>query len=78
MPRLLAGMPLTNDIKKCHLKPVDPRDYAVPFTPAEAARLAAVFPEGVCDYTRPGVGQQPLEGTYLRFGEEGVDTDDAQ
>lgn len=68
MPRLSAGMPLTNDIKKCQLKPIDSGDYAVPFTPSEAARLRTIFPEGVCDYSRPGVGQRPLEGTYLRFG----------
>ena len=29
---------------------------------------AQTFPDGVCDWTRPGVGQQPLTGTWLSFG----------
>ena len=31
------------------------------------ARLKAVFPTGVCDFTKPGVGQVPLKGTYQRY-----------
>jgi len=53
---------------KCRLKPIDPGDYAVEFTEEERARLRAVFPEGVCDWSRPGVEQQGLAGTWLRFG----------
>jgi len=75
MPRLVAGMPLTNDVKKCRLRRIDPRDYAVTFTADEMARLRAIFPDGVCDYSRPGVGQEPLEGTYLRFGPDDGDDD---
>ena len=30
----------------------------IPFTDDEWTRLQAVFPEGVCDYSRPGVDQQ--------------------
>jgi uncharacterized tannase-like protein DUF6351 len=73
MPRLQAGMPLTNDIKKCQLKAINPADYAVAFSGEQAARLQSIFPKGVCDYTRPGVGQSPLAGTYLRFGPDGGD-----
>jgi|SRR5580658_2391969 hypothetical protein len=74
-PRILAGMPLTNDIVKCQLKPIDLGDYQVTFTAAQLAALQAAFPTGVCDYTRPGVGQLPLYGTYLRFS-MGGDGDD--
>jgi len=67
-PRMAAGGPLTDDIAKCQLKPLNPSDYRVFFTPTQWARLTAAFPDGVCDWTRPGVGQQPLSGTWLSFG----------
>ncbi|MGR4871800.1 DUF6351 family protein [Variovorax sp. LARHSF232] len=67
-PRMAAGGPLADDIAKCQLKPLNPSDYGVIFSGAQWARLAAVFPEGVCDWTKPGVGQQPLAGTWLSFG----------
>jgi hypothetical protein len=54
-PRLVAGGPLQNNNLKCHLKPIDFRDYAVSFTTAEAAQLASIFPQGVCDWSKPGV-----------------------
>jgi hypothetical protein len=54
-PRYVAGGPLSGNILKCQLKPVDPTDYAVTFTPAEMARLQAIFPEGVCDWSKRGV-----------------------
>jgi hypothetical protein len=66
-PRLMAGAPLANDVLKCRLKPVDLADYRVTFTPAEQARLKAIFPQGVCDYSRPGVKQRPLDDTWLDF-----------
>lgn len=67
-PRMAAGGPLTDDIAKCQLKPLNPSDYSVSFNPTQWARLSAAFPEGVCDWTKPGVGQQPLAGTWLSFG----------
>jgi Tannase-like family of unknown function (DUF6351) len=66
-PRLRAGQPLGSAAIKCRLRPVDPSDYGT-LTPEQEARLRAVFPDGVCDYRRPGVGQQPLSGTWLSFG----------
>ena len=65
VPRLVAGAPLVDDIVKCRLKPLDPSDYAAPMTPEEWARLGRIFPEGVCDWTRPGVGQEPQIGVWL-------------
>jgi hypothetical protein len=66
-PRLVAGAPLTNDIIKCQLKPLNFADYKVSFTEAQKKRLATIFATGVCDYTRPGVGQVKLKGTYQRY-----------
>jgi hypothetical protein len=66
-PRIAAGAPFTGNILKCALKPVDPRDYATPLTPDQLARLRSIFPNGVCDYSRPGVGQEKPEGTWRRY-----------
>ena len=66
-PRLAAGAPLAGDVLKCSLKPVDPRDYAQPLTPDQLARLKEIFVSGVCDYSRPGVEQQKVKDTWLRF-----------
>jgi hypothetical protein len=66
-PRIAAGEPLTENILKCALKPVDPKDYAHPFTPNQLTRLKAIFPKGVCDFTRPGIGQEPLQGTWRKY-----------
>jgi hypothetical protein len=58
-PRQVAGGPLEENILKCQLKPLNPSDYApVVFTPAQWTRLNAAFPGGVCDWSKPGVGQQ--------------------
>ena len=67
-PREVAGAPLASDIAKCQLKPVDAADYAVSFNAADMHRLHGIFPDGVCDWTRPGVGQTGLKGTWLTFG----------
>jgi Tannase-like family of unknown function (DUF6351) len=66
-PRMVAGEPLANDVLKCQLRPVDLSLYKVRFTAAEAAQLKAIFPQGVCDFTKPGVGQQPPDGTWQAF-----------
>jgi len=65
--RLVAGAQLTDDVLKCQLKPVDSRDYRVTFAAGEMTRLRSVFPVGVCDYSKPGVAQVPLAGTYQRL-----------
>lgn len=67
-PRIVAGGPLANDIVKCQLRPVDEADYDVPFTEAQLERLRAIFPDGLCDWSKPGVEQQDLAGTWLSFG----------
>lgn len=57
-PRGVAGAPVAADIIKCQLKPIDPADYTVSLAASDMARLRRIFPEGVCDWFRPGVGQQ--------------------
>ncbi len=71
-PREVAGESVTADIIKCGLKPVDPADYDVAFTDEQWQRLRATFPDGVCDYSRPGVEQQGLVDTWLRYPVVGV------
>lgn len=66
-PRLVAGAPLANDVLKCELKSVSYADYKVSFTPAQKARMAAIFPSGVCDYSKAGVEHRKLNGTYQRY-----------
>ena len=66
-PRIAAGAPLTNDILKCELKPIEPKDYTRPFTTAQVARLKASFLQGVCDFSRPGIGRRPLDKTWIRY-----------
>ena len=75
-PRILAGMPITNDIKKCQLRHIDTRDYNMTLTSAQKAQLQSTFPQGVCDYTKPGIGQVPMTGTYQRFSMNIDDNDD--
>lgn len=67
IPKLVAGEPLENNVIKCQLKPIDPVDYKVSFTAGEQAQLKSIFPQGVCDYSVPGVGQRPTEGTWQFF-----------
>ncbi len=66
-PRIAAGAPIAGDILKCQLKPVGADDYSRHLRPELLGRLRAIFPEGVCDYSRPGVGQEPLGGTWLSY-----------
>jgi hypothetical protein len=69
-PRLVAGSPLTQDRLKCELKPVDRADYKVTPTDAQLVGLREVFPGGVCDYSRPGVGKRTPQ-TWLSFPRQG-------
>jgi hypothetical protein len=61
-PRIAAGGPLTDDVMQCQLKPLRRDDYDVTFTDAQWAELKAAFPRGVCDYSKPGVGQRGATG----------------
>jgi uncharacterized tannase-like protein DUF6351/tannase/feruloyl esterase len=56
-PRYVAGGPVAANIMKCQLKPVSASDYNVALAPADLARLNRIFPNGVCDWSKPGVNQ---------------------
>ena len=72
-PRQVAGGPRTEDILKCTLKAVDTADYGGRLSAAQLTRLNAVFPTGVCDWTKPGVGQQAaVSPLNFRAGPGGV------
>jgi hypothetical protein len=57
-PRMVAGEGKAYDVLECQLKPLDRSSYPVTFTDAQWAQLLAAFPDGVCDWSKPGVGQQ--------------------
>jgi hypothetical protein len=59
-PRMVAGDAITTDNNKCQLKPLNRGDdYGpLPFTDDQWAQLQKVFPDGVCDFSKPGVDQQ--------------------
>jgi hypothetical protein len=59
-PRTVAGDGITTDANKCQVKPLSQSDYSgITFTQAEWTQLQQTFPAGVCDYSKPGVDQQP-------------------
>ena len=66
--RHVAGAPLANNVVKCVLKPINLDDYAVSFTTDDRERLERVFPNGVCDWSQPGMYSSDFGGTWLSFG----------
>lgn len=73
-PRQVAGGPRAEDVLKCQLKPLAQADYAPgTFSASQWSRLATVFPDGVCDWSKPGVGQQAaVSPLSFRSGPGGV------
>ena len=70
-PRMVAGGPLENDIIKCRLRRIDRDDYTASWTEDEWTRLGQIFSNGVCDWSRPGVRQTGLAGTWITFTDVG-------
>lgn len=70
--RVMAGGPLAGDVLKCHTTKPKASDYRVKFTEAEWQKLLKIFPEGVCDWSRPSIGRVPLAGTWLKYSRPGV------
>lgn len=68
-PRRVAGAPLANDILACQKRPVGALSTTpgVALSADQVTRLEAVFPDGVCDWTKPGIGQVPLSGTWISY-----------
>jgi hypothetical protein len=59
-----AGAPIRGDVFKCRLMPVRSAIAKGEYgrwrpSATEIRRLEEIFPTGVCDYTKPGVGQPP-------------------
>jgi hypothetical protein len=73
-PHQVAGGPRAENILKCQLKALNVADYTgVTFSTAQQTRLQAVFPGGVCDWTKPGVSQQdPVSPQTYTAGPGGV------
>jgi len=68
-PRTVAGDSIETLTNKCQLKPVDPADYPTVLDPQGfAEQVADIFPQGVCDYSKPGEGVAPTE-TWLQYGD---------
>jgi len=67
-PRIVAGAPIQENVVTCKLKPVALADYRVGFTGDQAARLRRLFPDGVCDYSKPGFSQVRFHGPWQSFG----------
>jgi len=66
-PRAQAGASVAAHKLKCELKPVTVSDYAVAFDASQLARLNAIFPAGVCDWSKSGVNQTSVV-PYASFG----------
>ncbi len=64
-PRQVAGGNVAEDVLKCQLKPVSAADYLpAVLSASQMTRLMAVFPDGVCDYSKPGVNQKAASGPF--------------
>jgi hypothetical protein len=66
-PREVAGANVASDIIKCQLRPITLSDYPGTPTAAQVTMLQNIFPTGVCDWSKPGIEQQPLADTWLFF-----------
>lgn len=60
-PRIVAGDALSAVTNKCQLKPLSKTDNYGPLglTDAQFTSLQTIFPDGVCDFSKPPVGYQP-------------------
>ncbi|WP_370247044.1 DUF6351 family protein [Nocardioides sp.] len=69
-PREQAGGPTTNDVLACRLKPLRRADYdqLIPFTDDQWRTLQRIFPDGVCDFSRRGIGQSQAR-TWLGYSD---------
>ena len=58
-PRMVADESVATD-QKCRLKPLRESDYyPITFSAAEWAQVRQIYPNGVCDWSKPGVDQWP-------------------
>ena len=71
-PRMVAGMPLSDDILKCRLKPVSAADYDEALGDTQLSQLREIFPQGVCDYTQPAAGDVDKSLQWISLGGESL------
>ena len=69
--RMVAGGPATADVFKCQLRPVNAADYKTAPNAAQLEQLRKVFPDGVCDYSKPGVGFTTKVDTWAVYSGDG-------
>jgi hypothetical protein len=65
-PRIASGAPLANNVMQCQLRTMVRSDYSVTFSDAQWATLQKTFPTGVCDWSKPSVGEQAAK-TWMTF-----------
>ena len=70
-PRIVAGGPLASDVITCRLRAPVRSDYPQ-MTDEQWQFLQAVFPAGVCDYSKPGVDETGVAGTWAFFDDPGM------
>lgn len=76
-PRQEAGGPVTNDRVACQRRPVrrgDASFLGLGLTDGQWKRLTALFPGGVCDWSKPGVGQGAAKTWLTYAGKRGRPT----
>jgi Tannase-like family of unknown function (DUF6351) len=67
-PRIVAGGPVAGDVV-CQTAPPEPEDYEVTLSSEQWARLEAIFPRGVCDWTLPGLAADAeFAGPWQSYG----------
>jgi len=69
-PRMAAGMPLSDDVIRCQLEPVHRNDYPASMTDAQFAELHAIFPDGVCDWSKPAAGDVKKSVIWPSLGDK--------
>lgn len=70
-PRRAAGGPLSEDNIDCKLRAIRSKDYPGA-SPAQVKQILAVFPQGVCDYTKSASGATARSQTWLSYGGDGT------
>jgi hypothetical protein len=73
-PRMAAGMPLSDDVIKCQRKPVAASDYPAGITDAQLAELRAIFPTGVCDFSKPAAEDVERSMVWTSVGGETLES----
>jgi len=66
-PTLTTGRLSVVEVLRCQLTEMDRSAYPTDISDDQWDRLQLVFPNGVCDWPQPGIGQVPLVGTWLGY-----------